>query len=134
MLAIVGTWIYVEKKLSPNANDAKLHELIALASATPEYPGWIETGTHNTSKASLAGVSKYYKSDAEYCEVNRFYTRELTKEGWQFVGERRFKDWWRDFGGREISFRRGEYKITITFAGESADYGWQYAIYFGWEK
>jgi hypothetical protein len=79
-----------------------------------------------------AFVSRGFSSEARYDDVKLFYMGELTKEGWKFANERKLKNWETDLGGRELKFRRGEYEITIEYAGERADYGWEYGVGIGW--
>jgi hypothetical protein len=56
----------------------------------------------------------------------------LPKQGWTFVGEHKLDDWGRDLGGIEYHFRNGSYSLDLTYAGEKANYGWEYAIGIEW--
>ena len=47
---------------------------------------------------------------------------------------RGIKDWGTDLGGRELIFRNGEYQFSVTYAGEKAAYGWNYATGIDWGK
>lgn len=134
IMLIPLTWIYVEKKFSPNANDAKLREVADTWATVPVYPGWVERSNHTTSKASVASLSKYFASDAPYNDVKTFYVRELLQNGWEYEGESHFKDWGTDYGGRSIAFRRGEYHISVSYAGERTGKGDQYSCDVTWEK
>lgn len=134
IIIIPVTWIYVEKKLSPNANDAKLREVTDTWAIIPVYPGWVERSNHTTSKASVASLSKGYTSDAPYDDVKKFYISELRQRAWEYEGESHFKDWGKDYGGRSIAFRRGEYRISIFYAGERTGNGDQYSCAVRWEK
>jgi len=93
-----------------------------------------QISVHQTSKATVAGISKLYKSDATYDDVKRFYMAELTQKGWEYIAERPIKDWGADFGGRELVFRDNEYQFSIQYAGENANYNWNYAIDIGWGR
>lgn len=123
---------YVMKQLTPNRDEAKLKECERILVAIPLYPGSEERHNSWTSKVSLASVGKYYDSDASYEELKRHYIENLTRLGWQFVHERQLFDWGRDMGGREMSFRKGEFSVVIEYAGEKADYGWKYTINVLW--
>jgi len=92
----------------------------------------VEVSNSTSSGFGKAFVSKSFRSKASYDEVKRFYVEHLTQEGWQLVEERNLKDWDRDLGGRELGFRRGDYEVTIEYAGEKAKRGWDYGIGIGW--
>jgi len=68
-VALIPAWIYVEKRLSPNANDTKLREVEELANSIPTWPHSVELDVHRDSKAGLAGFSKSYKFDGGFDDV-----------------------------------------------------------------
>lgn len=92
----------------------------------------VEVNNSTASGLGKAFVSKSFRCKTSYDEVKRFYLDRLSQDGWQFASERQLKDWERDLGGRELEFRRGNYVVTIQYAGEKADYGWEYGIGIGW--
>jgi hypothetical protein len=92
----------------------------------------VEVHKSTSSGFGKAFVSKSFRCKTSYDEVKRFYVDHVTQDGWQFVHERQIKNWQRDLGGRELEFRRGDYRVTIEYAGEKADYGWDYGIGIGW--
>ena len=121
-------------RYSPNRGDAKFKEVERLYNGLHVYPGFQPVGEASYSKSMLASVSKYYKSDASYDDVKKFYSAELGPAGWQLTKERNLKDWWRDFGGRELTFGKGQYSVVIEYRGDQAiDPDWNYAINVGWD-
>src|SRR6185503_185485 len=126
VLAVIGAALSVG--CGPNSDGSKLRDLEQLQQTLPVFPLLVEISVHRDSKATLAGINRLYRSDARYVDVRQFYVNELTKTGWEYSGERSIKDWGTDFGGRELVFRRNEYKFSVTYAGEKANYGWDYAI------
>ena len=134
VVATVSTLIGC-KHFSPNKNDAKLKEVEFLSAGLPTYPGFQELRGGNTySKSMLASIHKHYKSDAGYDDVRAFYSTKLISAGWKLKEERNLKDWSRDYGGRELTFEKGEYSVTIEYRGGKAiDPDWNYAIGIGWD-
>jgi hypothetical protein len=134
VVALIPAWIYVEKRLSPNANDAKLREVEELFDSIPTWPRSIELDVHRDSKAGLAGFSESYKFDGGFDEVGQYYKETLMQRGWAYRGEHHVKDWWRDLGGRELLFQKGEYEFTVFYYGEHSDSKSIYSLSCGWEK
>jgi hypothetical protein len=93
-----------------------------------------ETDSKTTSGGGKAMVSKTFRSDARYDDVRRFYVERLEQDGWKIHAEKPLKDWGRDFGGYEIRLRKGDLTIAIEYAGQNADYGWDYGIGVSWSR
>jgi hypothetical protein len=106
VIGLIPAWIYVGKRLSPNANDAKLREVEELFVSIPTWPRSIELDVHRDSKAGLAGFSKSYKFDGGFDEVGQYYKETLMKRGRVYRGEHHVKDWWRDREDESFSSRR----------------------------
>lgn len=98
----------------------------------PLYPGMLEVDNSTASGFGKAYISRGFRCKASYDDVKRFYLERLTKDGWQLSSERPLKEWGHDLGGWELEFRRGDYEATIDYAGERADYEWDYGIGIGW--
>lgn len=116
----------------PNADGSKLREIENFWREMPLLPGSTEVDTSSSSSGRKAIISKGYNSSANYDELKRFCLEPLTRKGWQLENERGVKDWGRDKGGMMLEFRQGEYKLTIQYAGEKSDYGWDYGISISW--
>lgn len=111
---------------------ARLAEVKRIWTAFPLYPGMQQVDNSTASGFGKASIGKNFRSKASFDGVKQFYLERLSQDGWKLTRERQLKDWGRDLGGRELKFRRGEYDITIEYAGERADYGWDYGISIGW--
>jgi len=120
-------------QFSPNKDDAKFKEVQRLSAGFPIYPGFQEVDSSSYSKSMLASIHKVYKSEAGYDDVKAFYSTKLIPAGWQLTEERNLKDWSRDFGGRELTFGKGQYTVVIEYRGDKAiDPDWNYGISVGW--
>ena len=117
---------------SPAQDKARLEEVKGIWAAFPLYPGMVEVNNSTSSGFGKAFMSKSFRSGAGYDDVKRFYLERLGQDGWSFSGERNLKGITSDLGGREMKFHRGDYEVTIEYATEKADYGWQYGIGIGW--
>jgi hypothetical protein len=136
---IVGlAWIFLSLLFSgcwsAKEDAAKLEEIKSVWARLPPYPGMQETNSLTTSGYGKAIVSKKFRSDARYDDVRRFYVERLEQDGWKIDGEKQLKDLGSDFGGYEIRFRKADLSIAIEYAGQSADYGWQYGIAVSWSR
>jgi hypothetical protein len=109
----------------------RLDEVKRIWSVFPLYPRMEEINSSIAAGIGKAFISKTFRCKTSYEDVKRFYLERLTKDGWHFVSERQLKDWQRDVGGRELKFHRADYEVTIEYAGEKADYGWDYGIGIG---
>lgn len=134
IVAVVCVMAYFAKKHSPNRDDTKLYELRQMYSTFPLPSDFQEIGSSFQSKAELALVTKYFRSKSRYDEVKTFYIQHLIETGWVLANERPMKDWFTDFGGRELEFSKGEYSVVIEYAGERASNDWNYGIAIEWRK
>lgn len=64
--------------------------------------------------------------------LNHSYMDEAKKNGSVFVNEETVSDWGRDFGGKLLNFSKGDYTLSIQYAGEKADYGWDFGVSLTW--
>jgi hypothetical protein len=112
---------------APKPDDSKIQETKRVWQTIPIYPGMTET-TENTIQADSPLVfTKTYKSDANYADVETFYTKELA--GWRLLEEGEIKDRGRIRGERLQGFTKDNYRLLIQFAGERrTELGWDYAI------
>jgi hypothetical protein len=132
MFLFVLMWLISNTSCGPNSDNSKLREVQRIQGTLPVFPSSVQTSESNDSKAELAGATRCYKSDASYEELKRFYNQQLRDLGWAYESERGLKDWGRDLGGRELTFRNNDYRVHIQFAGKDANYGWDYAISVSW--
>jgi hypothetical protein len=84
-------------------------------------PGLTATDGH-----ALVGAT--YRSKARYEAIRDHYDTVMRDRGWQVVCEESLKDWGKDLGGRSREYRKADLHAALQFAGNSADYGWSYAL------
>lgn len=123
----------------PDANNLKLDEIAQILKSVSVHPGKIELETNNHTSGSNAAITRKYKSDASFDEVKQFYLKQLTIQGWQLTEEKELKDKGRYKGERVLNFTRGEFLLSVQFAGRrKEDLGWDYAVRIAhpsdWEK
>ena len=116
----------------PNADGVKIREIEAIWNTMPHFAGMEEVDNSKSSTGTKAHVSKGFRSTAKFDEVREFYVKRLSDAGWQLVEDRKMYDWWRDLGGHYLAFRKAEFKLSIQYAGEKVDYGWDYGIGVYW--
>ena len=118
-----------------NKDGSKMKEVEKLSAEIPVHPALSPNGyVAKISKPQTALITRHYKSTLPYEELMNFYVEKLTADGWKFEGDSELRDWGKDLGGYELEFRRGGYFAAITYAGEKADYGWDYSIDVGWDE
>lgn len=116
-----------------SVGQSRINEIKLVWSELPLYPGMIEANSSSASGFDKAYISKNFKSPADYEDVKRFYVEHLSKEGWQLSKERKLKAFWGGPSGEiEVEFRRGEYDLTIDYAPEDKNFGWNYGITISW--
>jgi hypothetical protein len=117
------------KDHSPNKDDAKLKEVEAIFAQLPIYPDFQEVAHSTDSKDAMVRSGKSFRSAAKYDDVRSFYSNKLFASGWQLARERNMTDWFRDFGGRQLTFRKGQYSIVIEYRGDKEpNPDWNYGI------
>ena len=111
---------------------SELDEVQAIWGKLPLYPGMVEVEQSNASGFDKVYISKSFKSSASYEDVKQFYVEYLTNENWKLFRERELKEWGRNLGGRQVEFRKGKYDLTIEYAPDKANHGWNYGISVSW--
>lgn len=114
---------------APKPDDLKIEETKQLWQTIPIYPEMTETAKNNIAEDSPLVITKTYKSNQDFTDVQQFYVRQLAPAGWQFVEESEVKHNGRIRGERLVEFTKGDYRLIIQFAGQlQAELGWDYAI------
>lgn len=112
---------------APKPGDLKIQETKRVWQTIPIYPGMTETSENTIPTDSPLVINKTYKSDANYTDVEAFYTQQLA--GWRLLEEGEIKDRGRIRGEQLLGFTKDNYRLLIQFAGERGmDLGWDYAI------
>jgi hypothetical protein len=87
-----------------------------------------------THKGRTALVTQSYRAAFDYPKIRAYYDRELSRNGWQFLGDRSNRDWWRDFGGMTAIHCKGPFRASVQFAGSKARYDWDYTVDLSWDS
>jgi hypothetical protein len=116
-----------ENRIAPG--DVREQALKAEFNLIQPLPGALRTNLTARSKGGKqAIVSARFKTNKSYDEIRTFYFDEALKNGWTFSKEATKTDWGSDLGGKTIDFYKDEYELSIQYAGEKADYGWDFAV------
>jgi hypothetical protein len=124
-LSTLALFFFVPRK---SDTAVQLGEIRVLLDSIPVYPSAREVDSYWSNKLLHTGVGKYYQADIHYEDLKNYYLDRLKPLGWCLTSEKPVKDWWRDLGGRELTFEQGNYILVLQFAGEKANYGWNYSI------
>ncbi len=93
------------------------------------HPSKVEIETNNHSSGSNASITRKYKSDVPFDDVKEFYLKQLTHQGWQLIEEQELKDKGRYKGERVLHFTRGEFLLSVQYAGKRKEVlGWDYVL------
>lgn len=117
--------------IGPNKNKEKSAEVDRLWAEIPVYPGMIATNSASSASGRKVYKGMGFRSQEPYESVKRFYLEKLVAHGWEFENERKLNNWGSDQQGRELKWRRGEYKLSIAYAG-SANRDWDYDVSISW--
>lgn len=131
LVMVIGFAFYNTKDLITEGA-IKKEELMNEYNLLQPLPGTLRTTLSSHNKSNSAIVSASYRSSKNYEEIKSFYMDEAKKNGWVFVNEETVSDWGRDFGGKSLHFRKGDYTLSIQYAGEKADYGWDFGVSLAW--
>lgn len=107
----------------------KLGEITEILKTVSIHPSKVEVETNNQLSGSKFSITRKYKSNAPFNEIKEFYLKQLTVQDWQLIEERELKDKGRYKNERVLYFTRGEFLLSLQFAGRRKDdLGWDYAI------
>ncbi|HEX8637493.1 MAG TPA: hypothetical protein VF692_05480 [Pyrinomonadaceae bacterium] len=127
LLIIIASGICCAPAAKPDA--LKIEEINRIWQSIPVYPGMMETTENTVPTDSPLVITKTYKSDASFEDVQKFYAERMITAGWQLIVEEEIKDRGRIRGEQILEFTKDGYRLTVEFAGQlKADLGWDYAI------
>ncbi len=86
----------------------------------------------SSHKANQAIVVAKYDSTLAYNEILEHYKEKLSKLGWKYDSEQKVTDWGEDLGGQLARFTKNNYTLRLQYAGDQANYGWNYALSLSW--
>ena len=90
-------------------------ELRKIADQVPTYPGFEKTGEKFVLKRGMVWFFNYYRSEAEFSEIQKFYDQTLRQNGWALE--------------EPEEYRRGGYVIAVSKLERTEK---QFAIVFIW--
>lgn len=106
-----------------------------LVKQIPIHQSFREVGKHPTANANSLLVTKYCRSDADYEAVKAYYKEVMTQRGWRLVDEQLLRNWAVDYGGRSITFIKGEFLFSIQYEGKgNPEVRRDYALDYGWDS
>lgn len=81
-------------------------------------------------KTNLVYVEAEFNSNASYDVIKRYYLDELISEGWDFVSEESEKDWGKDYGVKDLNFKKDEMKLALTYIplDQQENYGYNFSV------
>lgn len=131
---VVGFIAFVAYDYLVNAPRARLAEndLKREFQSIVSLPGAVVRNHHSLHRSQQASVGGTYATSVSYVEIRKYYDEELARRGWTFHREREIRDWGRNLGGRTVEYCKGEYRASLQYAGERADYGWVFALDLSW--
>ncbi len=135
-LKVISLWVIVIlitlsscNSHDSNTSSLKLDEITEILKSVSIHPSKVEIETNNHSSSSNTSITRKYKSDVPFDEVKEFYLKQLINQGWQLIEEKELKDKGRYKGERALHFTRGEFLLSIQFAGKRKEVlGWDYAL------
>lgn len=80
------------------------------------------------SKSATIWIGSSYASNRSYNDIKEYYDSKLKEHGWEFYKEEKMFDWGKDYGGKSLRYRKGEFVATMQYAVVNADYGWDYGF------
>lgn len=131
LIIFIGLLFYNSKDLTAES-DTEKEILMAEFNSIQPLPDAIRSDLSSHNKPSSAIVDAKYRSNKSYDKIRSFYIKEATQKGWIFLKEETVRQWGQDLGGKTIEFRKGKYTLSITYTGEKAGYGWDFAVDLVW--
>jgi hypothetical protein len=127
VFGFMGLMNIVKVEADPRAAQIQ-KELEQEFKAIPALPNARSAGYQSSHRL----VSGKYLTGAPYPQIRAFYEDALTSHGWTLYEEREVNRWWRDLGGKSTQYCKGEYRAHLQYAGEQANYGWDFAFELSW--
>lgn len=131
LLLLAGFAIQYTKNVKTLGSEKK-EVLLTEYQLLQPLPGAILKKMTAGNKDNQALVSATYSSNKNYNEIRTFYMNEASKRGWTFVNEKNVWTMGGEIGGRIIYFTKGDNALTIQYAGENSNYGWDFGVDISW--
>ena len=121
MLLLVGWGIGVVIERSRNTHVHTKHELLNALNQIQPPPGAVAIDRDTEIiKSSHALVGRDYSFNGTYKDIRSHYDAELRSRGWQFVEERKLKNWSDDFGERDLNYCKEGMWVAVFYNGSLA--------------
>lgn len=105
-------------------------ELLAALNQIQPPPSAVATDRDTViTKSSHALVGRDYSFNGTYEDIRNHYDAELRSKGWQFVEERKLKNWSDDFDERDLNYCKEGMWVEVFYAGSlAAKRGYVYGV------
>ncbi len=77
-------------------------------------------------------IGGYYTTDLSFDQLQHLYLPQLQRDGWRQLEESPLLISGRDFGGRQITFCKSDYRTNLQYAGKDQNAGWTFAVTMNW--
>jgi len=77
-------------------------------------------------------IMSTYSAESNYDQIRAYYRTEFKKHGWTGIRGTNFLQSGEYLGGRLLEYKKGELVAQLRYAGEEANYGWDYSISISW--
>lgn len=98
----------------------------------PAMPDAIQNDYNELTKTGIIVIDSGYATRHSFIDIKDYYDSKLKEHGWQFYKEEKIYDWGRDFGGKALRYKKGEFIATVQYAGEKANEAWTYGFSISW--
>jgi hypothetical protein len=111
---------------------AKQAALERLFDSIPKLPGSVPTELNQIYKTDRGKIG-FYKSNLNPDQIKSYYETELTKLGWQYIGEKKVEAFQKFSGGGQHLFCKGDIAATLfTAAKDEPRLGYTYSLALNW--
>lgn len=97
----------------------------------PPPPQAAEDSSEKIKRTSTVLIETYYITNLRYEDIRKYYDSKLKEYGWQFIKEKKIKEWG-DYAGIAVIFSKGEIYAIINYYGNNSNYGRTYDFNMSW--
>jgi len=120
VIALLGAW-RLSALIRRNTRVHTQQELLAALNQIQPPPSAVPADRDTVIiKSSHALVGRDYSFNGTYEDIRNHYDRELRSKGWQFVEERKLKNWSEDFDERDLNYCKEGMWVEIFYNGTLA--------------
>lgn len=100
--------------------------------ALPSFPRATKVGESTGRKSGHGIFGASYSTSATLPEIRAYYDSILLPRGWHLAYEKPLREWGKDLGGYSINYKRDDFTVSLQYAGQRAQHGWDYALTLSW--